>query len=266
MRINDVVSEAAAMIPAPAAQPAPVVPNAATQARIAAAPQGYDPNTGKPQVAAKAAPGVAQAATGAVKPKTPFGPTPKTPEQLRQIQQAKQAAATQASAPAAQPAATQPAQQQSTTKAPSTLDKPYDPATGKGRKYDGVTGEPTPEWQKELDKQEAAREVEYQANRQKSQAAAAERDAQNAELVRQGVRQNPSNVTNNITQTSTAPGNVKIANGDPAQVKTAMQVKIDAMKVKNPKLAAAMQAEIDALDEGLAEGMQRMIELAGLAK
>ena len=159
MRINDVVSEAAAMIPAPAAQPAPVVPNAATQARIAAAPQGYDPNTGKPQVAAKAAPGVAQAATGAVKPKTPFGPTPKTPEQLRQIQQAKQAAATQASAPAAQPAATQPAQQQSTTKAPSTLDKPYDPATGKGRKYDGVTGEPTPEWQKELDKQEAAREV-----------------------------------------------------------------------------------------------------------
>jgi hypothetical protein len=39
------------------AAPAPVVPNAATQARIAAAPQGYDPNTGKPQVAAKAAPG-----------------------------------------------------------------------------------------------------------------------------------------------------------------------------------------------------------------
>ena len=111
-----------------------------------------------------------------------------------------------------------------------------------------------------------AREVEYQANRQKSQAAAAERDAQNAELVRQGVRQNPSNVTNNITQTSTAPGNVKIANGDPAQVKTAMQAKIDAMKAKNPKLAAAMQAEIDALDEGLTEGMQRMIELAGLAK
>jgi hypothetical protein len=39
------------------AAPAPVVPDAATQARIAAAPQGYDPNTGKPQVAAKAAPG-----------------------------------------------------------------------------------------------------------------------------------------------------------------------------------------------------------------
>ena len=47
----------------PAAAPAtaaPVVPNSATQARIAAAPQGYDPNTGKPQVAAKAAPGAMQ--------------------------------------------------------------------------------------------------------------------------------------------------------------------------------------------------------------
>ena len=47
----------AAAAPAPAA---PVVPNAAAQARIAAAPQGYDPNTGKPQVAAQAAPGAVQ--------------------------------------------------------------------------------------------------------------------------------------------------------------------------------------------------------------
>ena len=54
---------------APVAAPAPVVPNAATQARIAAAPQGYDPNTGKPQVAAKAAPGaVAPAAKPAAAP------------------------------------------------------------------------------------------------------------------------------------------------------------------------------------------------------
>jgi hypothetical protein len=44
----------AAAAPAPAA---PVVPDAAAKARMAAAPQGYDPNTGKPQVAAKAAPG-----------------------------------------------------------------------------------------------------------------------------------------------------------------------------------------------------------------
>jgi hypothetical protein len=147
-----------------------------------------------------------------------------------------------------QTAATQTAQQQMaepTTKAPSTLDKPYDPATGKGAKYDGVTGEATPEWQKELDKQEAARLEKVEANRIASQADAAERDARNAELVRQGVRQNPSNVTNNITQTSTAPGNVKISTADPAEIQSKMQAKIDAMKEKNPKLAAAMQAEID---------------------
>jgi hypothetical protein len=45
----------------PAAAPAtaaPVVPDAATKARIAAAPQGYDPNTGKPQVAMGLRPGV----------------------------------------------------------------------------------------------------------------------------------------------------------------------------------------------------------------
>jgi hypothetical protein len=46
-----------ATAPAAPAKAAPVVPDAATKARIAAAPQGYDPNTGKPQVAAKAAPG-----------------------------------------------------------------------------------------------------------------------------------------------------------------------------------------------------------------
>ncbi len=137
-----------------------------------------------------------------------------------------------------QATATQTAQQQ------MAAPKQVDPRFPNG-KYDGVTGEPTPEYQKELDKQEAAREVEYQANLQKSQAAAAERDAQNAELVRQGMRQNPSNVTNNITQTSTAPGNVKISTADPAEIQSKMQAKIDAMKEKNPKLAAAMQAEID---------------------
>ncbi len=147
-----------------------------------------------------------------------------------------------------QTTATQTAQQQMaepTTKAPVAPKAPYDPATGKGAKYDGVTGEPTPEWQKELDKQEAARLEKVEANRIASQAAAAERDAQNAELVRQGVRQNPSNVTNNITQTSNAPGNVKISTADPAEIQSKMQAKIDAMKEKNPKLAAAMQAEID---------------------
>jgi hypothetical protein len=66
--VGNMVNKAKSMFtkpaaPAPAPQaaapaaPAPVVPNAATQARMAAAPQGYDPNTGKPLVAAKAAPG-----------------------------------------------------------------------------------------------------------------------------------------------------------------------------------------------------------------
>lgn len=198
----------------------------------------------------------ATAAQGQMTPKV-AGPTPKTPEQIRQ---AKQLAATQAAQDQMNPASKLPAdqfnksadnvrQQQQTTATQTAQQqmaapKQVDPRFPNG-KYDGVTGEPTPEWQKELDKQEAAREVEYQANLQKSKAAAAERDAQNAELVRQGMRQNPSNVTNNITQTTTAPDNVKITNGDPAEIQAKMQAKIDAMKEKNPKLAAAMQAEID---------------------
>ena len=198
----------------------------------------------------------ATAAQGQMTPKV-AGPTPKTPEQIRQ---AKQAAATAAAQGQMAPASKLPAdqfnksadnvrQQQQTTATQTAQQqmaapKQVDPRFPNG-KYDGVTGEPTPEWQKELDKQEAAREVEYQANLQKSKAAAAERDAQNAELVRQGMRQNPSNVTNNITQTTTAPDNVKITNGDPAEIQAKMQAKIDAMKEKNPKLAAAMQAEID---------------------
>ena len=58
--VGNMFNKAKSMFTKPAAAPAapaPVVPNAATQARIAAAPQGYDPNTGKPQVAAAAAPG-----------------------------------------------------------------------------------------------------------------------------------------------------------------------------------------------------------------
>jgi hypothetical protein len=249
-----------------AVAPAPVVPNAATQARIAAAPQGYDPTTGKPV----AAPGVAPVKKGGT-----LAMTKKvmTPDQIKQYN-AKQAAAKQATAaqPAAAPAAqqqpaaptttAQPTQQQpaaaqpgaapAAQQQPATPKAPWDPATGQGVKYDGITGEPTPAWQKELERQEAARLEKVEANRVASQADAAERDVRNAELVRQGVRQNPSNVTNNVTQTTAAPGNVKIANGAPAQVKAAMQAKIAAMQAKNPKLAAAMQAEIDALD--VAEG------------
>jgi hypothetical protein len=58
--VGNMFNKAKSMFTKPAAAPAapaPIVPNAATQARIAAAPQGYNPTTGKPQVAAAAAPG-----------------------------------------------------------------------------------------------------------------------------------------------------------------------------------------------------------------
>jgi hypothetical protein len=180
-----------------------------------------------------------------------------------------------------QTTATQTAQQQMaepTTKAQPTQQQPgmtqdgkpyWDPATGKGSKYDGVTGETTPEWQKELDKQEAARLEKVEANRIASQAAAAERDAQNAELVRQGLRQNPSNVTNNVTQTTSAP-NTSVVTTDPAEVKAAMKAKIDAMKEKNPKLAAqmadlGMDDEFDDAERAALDKMkQKNPKLAGM--
>jgi hypothetical protein len=62
--VGNMINKAKGMFNKPAAAPAapakaaPVVPDAATKARIAAAPQGYDPNTGKPQVAMGLRPGV----------------------------------------------------------------------------------------------------------------------------------------------------------------------------------------------------------------
>jgi hypothetical protein len=230
-------------------------PQGVAEAAVPGVP-GVPAAPGIPGVA-KAAPSVAPVKKGGTLPMTK---KVLTPDQIKQYN-AKQAAARQATAaPAPQAAApTAPA-------APKAPKAPWDPATGQGAKYDGVTGEPTPAWQKELERQEAARLEKVEANRIASQADAAERDARNAELVRQGMRQNPSNVTNYITQpptanTSTAPGNVKIANGDPAQVKTAMQAKIAAMQAKNPKLAAAMQAEIDALGESQQLNVQQRAQL-----
>jgi hypothetical protein len=54
--VGNMFNKAKSMFTKPAAAPtatAPVVPDAATQARIARAPQGYDPNTGKPLPVAK---------------------------------------------------------------------------------------------------------------------------------------------------------------------------------------------------------------------
>ena len=100
--VGNMVNKAKGMFTKPAtapAAPAPVVPNAATQARIAAAPQGYDPNTGKPQVAMGLRPGVVKKGgtmdmtkkvTPAAKPAVaPAAPAPAqsdySPQELAQI-------------------------------------------------------------------------------------------------------------------------------------------------------------------------------------
>ena len=193
-----------------------------------------------------------QAATTAQGQMTPkvAGPTPKTPEQIRQ---AKQLAATQAAQGQMNPmnklpadqfnksadnvrqqqqtAATQTAQQQMA--APQSYQS-SDPRYPNG-KYDGVTGQATPEYQKELDKQEAARLEKQKVSSAANKADGDERDAAMTRLNQRVAQQNMPNVT----QTTTSP-NASVVTTDPAEVKAAMQAKIDAMKEKNPKLAAQM--------------------------
>jgi len=93
----------------------------------------------------------------------------------------------------------------------------YDPATGKGAKFDGVTGEMTPAWKAEQDKQAAAKQAK---------AAPAQQDAA------------PAAPTTGQAATQAAD-----AGGNPEQAA------LDAMKAKNPKLAGMMaQAGMD--DQG----------------
>ena len=95
----------------------------------------------------------------------------------------------------------------------------YDPATGKGAKFDGVTGEMTPAWKAEQDKQAAAKQAK---------AAPAQQDAEPA----------PATPTTGQAATQAAD-----AGGNPEQAA------LDAMKAKNPKLAGMMaQAGMD--DQG----------------
>jgi hypothetical protein len=96
----------------------------------------------------------------------------------------------------------------------------YDPATGKGAKFDGVTGEMTPAWKAEQDKQAAAKQAK---------AAPAQQDAAPAPT--------PAPTTGQAaTQAADAGGNPE-------------QAALDAMKAKNPKLAGMMaQAGMD--DQG----------------
>ena len=97
----------------------------------------------------------------------------------------------------------------------------YDPATGKGAKFDGVTGEMTPAWKAEQDKKAAAKQAK---------AAPAQQDAAPASAPA------PATTGQAATQAADAGGNPE-------------QAALDAMKAKNPKLAGMMaQAGMD--DQG----------------
>ncbi len=161
-----------------------------------------------------AAPGQQPAAPGA----------PKTPEQIRKEKQAAAGQVAQqqmgANKAPAQPASTgqAPTQQQPGMTQDGTPH--WDPATGKGAKYDGVTGQTTPAYQAELDKQKAAGEEQAKAR------LAATQSAQQAPA-------SPAAPT-----APTAP----TATGGSAE-----QAALNKMQQKNPKLAGMMaQAGMDA--------------------
>ena len=98
-------------------------------------------------------------------------------------------------------------------------------------KYDGVTGEPTPEYQAELDKW-----TSDSAKKQKADAAASQSQAKSNDDMQ--AQNNPAPVAQEPTKTA----GPTVVTTDPAEVKAAMKAKIDAMKEKNPKLAAQMAA------------------------
>ena len=152
-------------------------------------------------------------------PNTAPAAVTQTPAQVRQQKQAAAGQVTQQQM-RANPAPTQqaPAQQQPGM----TQDgiPQWDPATGKGAKYDGVTGVATPAYQAELDKQKAAGEEQAKAR------LAATQSAQQA------------------TTSPTAPAAPTASTATGAN---AEQAALDKMKQKNPKLAGMMaQAGMDA--------------------
>ena len=195
----------------PNAKPKPVInkkPTATPPGQQPAAPASAKP---------VAAPGQQPAAPGA----------PKTPEQIRKEKQAAagQVAQQQMGAnpaptkPGAPAAPTQPAAVQQSGMTQDGRPQ-WDPATGKGAKYDGVTGEATPAYQAELDKQKAAGEEQAKAR------LAATQSAQQA----------------TASPTATTASTPSTATGASAE-----QAALDKMKQKNPKLAGMMaQAGMDA--------------------
>lgn len=189
----------------------------------------------------------AQAATAAQGQMTPkvAGPTPKTPEQIRQ---AKQLAATQAAQGQMNPASKLPAdqfnksaenvrqQQQATAtqtaQGQMAAPKQVDPRFPNG-KFDGVTGKPTPEYQKELDKSAAAQAEKDKAAAIASQAQAKSNDDMAANM-------------NNIATQRNVPNVPQVTTPNVATGADAEQAALDKMKQKNPKLAGLMaQAGLD---------------------
>ena len=181
----------------------------------------------------------ATAAQGQMTPKV-AGPTPKTPEQIRQ---AKQAAATQAAQGQMNPASKLPAdqfaksadnvRQQQQTAATQTAQQqmaaPTTPRDTSKDRYDTTTGEVTAYGKAEQEKNDAYyAKLKADSEAEKAQARK-DFDARQAQ-------QNPAPVAQEPTKTA----GPTVTTTDPAEVKAAMQAKIDAMKQKNPKLAAQM--------------------------
>lgn len=180
----------------------------------------------------------AKAAQGQMTPKV-AGPTPKTPEQIRQ---AKQAAATAALQGQMNPASKLPAdqfaksadnvrQQQQATATQTAQQqmaapKQVDPRFPNG-KFDGVTGKPTPEYQKELDKSAAAQAEKDKAAAIASQAQAKSNDDMAANM-------------NNIATQRNVPNVPQVTTPNVATGADAEQAALDKMKQKNPKLAGLM--------------------------
>jgi hypothetical protein len=122
-------------------------------------------------------------------------------------------------APTAQTQPTTGANTVPATTAPATQDGQanWDPASGKGAKYDGVTGKATPAWQAEMDKKDAAEKAKFASAQQPV------------------ATDTPAQQTTGQAATVAA-----TTGGNPVQAGTA------ALQAKNPKMAAMMaQAGLD---------------------
>lgn len=143
----------------------------------------------------------------------------------------------------------------------------YDPATGKGAKYDGVTGQPTPAWQAELDKQDAAAKAKAAAlpqlgapPAQSTTTTPAPTATAQADIGKPGFQQ--SKLKNQTVPSQSPPDMTKyfadrraanLAQNGPATTAPATDANMDAaeqallakMQAKNPKLAPVAESRVD---------------------